>query len=68
MALEYIHYNTTNIMVLNISLIVPINYIIARISGYKRNKFISIPIILGILLTLAFELYIGYILIKINNI
>lgn len=67
MAIDYINNKETILMLINLCLILPVNVLIAMISGYKSKKYILILSLLGIILTLVFEVYVGSMVIRLHQ-
>ena len=67
MAIDYINNKETILMFINLCLILPVNVLIAMISGYKSKKHILILSLLGIILTLLFEVYVGSMVIRLHQ-
>ncbi len=67
MAIDYINNKETILMFINLCLIVPVNVLIVMISGCKSKKYILISSLLGILLTLVFEVYVGSMVIRLHQ-
>ena len=67
MAIDYINNKETILMFINLCLILPVNVLIVMISGYKSKKHILILSLLGIILTLLFEVYVGSMAIRLHQ-
>ena len=67
MAIDYINNKETILMFINLCLILPVNVLIVMISGYKSKKYILILSLLGIILTLLFEVYVGSMVIRLHQ-
>ena len=67
MAIDYINNKETILMFINLCLILPVNVLIVMLSGYKSKKYILILSLLGIILTLVFEVYVGSMVIRLHQ-